>query len=106
MNEQQPLSIDVDAIGEFIRDFVLQPDPVVNRQVLERRPELLKPPLNFLVASFFDGQADAARASNDLQTLLPLLRRQALFQRCQEVGVDNAFTELAAGVSWPAQSTT
>jgi hypothetical protein len=98
-------SVDTGAISDFLRDFVYETDPVVNRQVLERRPDLLEPPLNYLVAPFFEREIEVARESNDLLKLLPILRRQELFLRCQEVGVDRAFEGLAKDDSWPSPST-
>jgi hypothetical protein len=100
-----PLDIE-GAVNDFLGDFVYQSDPAVNRRLLERRPELLTPPLNVLVVGFLDRAIEEAQASNDLVTLRPLLRRRGLFQRCQEVGVDQAFGELARGVSWPSPSRT
>jgi hypothetical protein len=98
-----PLDID-GAVNDFLGDFVYESDPAVNLRVLQRRPELLMPPLNVLVGGFLDRAIEEAQASNDLVTLRPLIRRQGLFRRCQEVGVDQAFDEYARGVSWPSPS--
>jgi hypothetical protein len=94
------------AISAFVFGFVRTPDPAANRRLLEARPDLLRPPLNHIAGSMFQPDIAAAQSANDLVTLTALQRRQRLFQRCQEVGVEQAFDELAKGVRWPAPGRT
>lgn len=89
-----------EAINTFLRGFVLEPDPSAQRQLLEARPELLQSPLCVLVGSMFQPYIEKARLSNNLATLRPLLLRQALFTRCQKIGVASAFRELANRAEW------
>jgi hypothetical protein len=95
-----------DVVNAFYSGFVREPDPVANRHLLEARPDLLELPTSLIVASMFQPEIAAAQAANDLVTLRSLLRRQRLFQRCQEVGIVRAFDELARGVRWPEPSST
>jgi len=90
-----------DDVSAFYESFVLEPDPVANRRFLEARPDLLRPPVSLIIASVLQPKIASAQAANDLVTLRSLLLRERLFQRCQEVGVDQAFDELARGVQWP-----
>lgn len=89
-----------EAINTFLRGFILEPDPSTQRQLLEARPELLQSPLCVLVGSMFQPYVEEARLSNNLARLRPLLLRQALFIRCQKIGVASAFRELANRAEW------
>jgi hypothetical protein len=89
------------AVGAFYSGFVMNADPAVNRRAVEGHPELLKPPASLVLDSMFQPKISEAQAANDLVTMRALVLRRRLFQRCQEVGVDRAFAELAKGVRWP-----
>jgi hypothetical protein len=89
-----------EAIGVFATGFVREPDVAACRRLLEARPEMLLPPLAVLVGAMFDPFIERARARNALVDLRDLMLRQALFARCQEAGIEQAFAELAGGVLW------
>jgi len=89
-----------EAVNTFVREFIHQPDFAAQQRLLESRPDLMQSPGSLIVGSMFQPFIERARAGNHLVTLRDLLLRQALFARCQEVGVAQAFEELAKGVKW------
>lgn len=89
-----------DAVNTFLAGFILEPDIAAQRRLLESRPDLLQSPRSTIVSSMFQPYIQRARTSIQLVTLRNLLLRQALFARCQEVGVSHAYEELANGVKW------
>ena len=106
-NDLRTRAPDLDqAVSAFVYGFVRNPDPAANRRLLEARPDLLRPPMSVIGGSVFQPEIAAAQSANDLGALTALLRRQRLFLRCQEVGVDQAFDEFANNVRWPAPSRT
>jgi hypothetical protein len=89
-----------EAVNTFIAKFIQEPDVAAQRRLLESRPDLLQSPRSLFIGAMFQPDIERARASNQLVTLRDLLLRQALFARCQEVGVAQAFEELASEVKW------
>jgi hypothetical protein len=89
-----------EAVYTFLRGFILESDAGAQRELLEARPDLLQMPLCLIVGSMFQPYIEKARLSNNLATLRPLLLRQALFARCQKIGVASAFRELANRAEW------
>jgi hypothetical protein len=89
-----------EAISAFAAGFVQEADATACRRLLEAHAEMLRPPLAVLVGAMFGPFIERARALNALVSLRDLLLRQALFTRCQEVGIEQAFDELARGVPW------
>jgi hypothetical protein len=89
-----------EAVDTFIGEFIQQPDSTAQRRFLEAHPDLFQPPRSLIVGAMFKPFIERARTANQLVTLRALLLRQALFARCQEVGVAQAFQEMAKGVKW------
>jgi hypothetical protein len=53
-----------------------------------------------LARSFFKPFIERARDGHRIVALRDLLFRQALFDRCKEAGIGQAFQEMAQGVIW------
>jgi hypothetical protein len=97
-DEPEDLGVDItEVVNTFIRGFIFESDPSAQRWLLETRPDLMQPPVSVIVDSIFQPYVEGARAANDLVKLRALMARQALFARCQKVGLARAFQELAAG---------
>jgi hypothetical protein len=89
-----------EVVNTFIREFIQQPNRAAQRTFLEERPDLLQPRRSVIVGAMFQPFIERARARNELVTLRDMLLRQALFERCREAGVAQAFEELTNGVKW------
>jgi hypothetical protein len=87
-------------LGLFFRDFVQETDRDRLRAYLEARPELLSDPGFMMARSMFKPIIERARDGHRIVALRDLLFRQALFDRCKEAGIGQAFQEMAQGVIW------
>ena len=87
-------------ISAFETGFVREADGAACRRLLEAHADMLQPPLAVMVGAMFGPLIERARALNSLVALRDLLLRQALFARCREVGIEQAFDELARSVPW------